>query len=145
MVYIASGKLCKNARNSTIAILPDNDNKGALAWAEKSRCRSLASQYACMAVSQLHMQNDIYMGRPIHRPGINMGEIDAMSRMRDDETEETPRIKALCPGLTTDTQINMNCTVVDELFMLCDPAIILTHETDHHIAYMRLHAILARL
>ena len=57
-----------------------NDNKGALAWAEKHRCASLASQYACMAVSQLHIQNDIYMGPPIYRPGIDMGEIDAMSR-----------------------------------------------------------------
>ena len=66
-----------------------NDNKGALAW---HRCALLASQ--------LHIQNNIYMGPPIYRPEIDMGEIDAMSRMRDDETEDSARIKALCPGLT---------------------------------------------
>ena len=38
------------------------------------------------------------MGPPIYRTGIGM------SRMRDDETEESARIKALCPGLTTHTQ-----------------------------------------
>jgi hypothetical protein len=81
-----------------------------------------------MAVSQLHMQNDIYMGKPIHRPGIDMGEIDAMSRMRDDENVESPRIKALCPGLTMATQINLTSAAIDELFVLCDPAKDITHE-----------------
>ena len=53
-----------------------NDNKGALAWAEKL---------------QFHIQNDIYRGPPIYRPGFDMGEIDAMSRMRDYETEDSAR------------------------------------------------------
>jgi hypothetical protein len=122
-----------------------NDNKGALAWAEKNKCASLASQYACMAVCQLHIQNDIYMGKPIYRPGINMGEIDAMSRMQDDETEESPRIRALCPGLTPNTQIHMNGEAIDELFMLCDPAIVLANKNDHHTTYIKLQALLARL
>jgi hypothetical protein len=108
-------------------------------------CASLASQYACMAVSQLHIQNDIYMGPPIYRPRIDMGEIDAMSRMRDDETEESARIKALCPGLTAHTQVHLTSPAIDELFQLCDPAKTLTHERDHHTAYMQLHAILMRL
>jgi hypothetical protein len=29
---------------------------------------------------------------PIYRPGIDSGEIDAMSSMRDDETEASARI-----------------------------------------------------
>jgi hypothetical protein len=122
-----------------------NDNKGALVWADKNRCKSIASQYACIAVSQLHLQNDIYMGAPIYRPGIEMGEIDAMSRMRDDETETSARIKELCPSLTTRTQISMTCPAIDELFRLCDPAKTLAHERDHHIAFMHLHELLARL
>jgi hypothetical protein len=85
------------------------------------------------------------MGKPIHRPGIDMGEIDAMSRMQDDETVETPRIKALCPGLTYGKQVNLTSAAIDELFGLCDPAKELTHERDHHIAYMQLHALIARL
>jgi hypothetical protein len=122
-----------------------NDNQGALAWAEKHRCASLASQYACMAVSQLHIQNDIYMGPPIYLPGIDMGEIDAMSRMRDDETETSARVRALCPGLTAHTQMHLTSPALDELFQLCNPANTLTHERDHHIAYMQLHAIIIRL
>ena len=43
-----------------------NDNQGALAWAEKRKCSSLASQYACMAVSQLHLHCAIYMGTPVY-------------------------------------------------------------------------------
>jgi hypothetical protein len=37
-------------------------------------------------------RTDIYMDPPIYLPGIDMGEIDAMSRMRDDETEASARI-----------------------------------------------------
>ena len=122
-----------------------NDNKDALAWAEKHRCASLASQYVCMVVSQLHIQNDIYMGPPIYRPEIDMGEIDAMSRMRDDETEESAKIKTLCPGLTAHTQVHLTSPAIDELFRLCDQVKTLTHERDHHTAYMQLHAILMRL
>jgi hypothetical protein len=121
-----------------------NDNKGALAWAEKHRCTSLASQYACTAVSQLHIQNDIYIGPPIYRPGIDMGKIDAKGRMRDDETENSARIKALCPGLVSQNQILASPTI-DELFRLYDPAKMLAHERDHHIAYMQLYALLMRL
>ena len=52
-----------------------------------------------------------------------MGEIDAMSRMRDDETEESARIKALCPGLAAYTHIHLASPAIeDELFRLCDPA-----------------------
>jgi hypothetical protein len=36
------------------------------------------------------------LGAPIYLPGIDMGEIDALSRMRDDETEASARIKELC-------------------------------------------------
>jgi hypothetical protein len=59
------------------------------------------------------------MGPPIYRPAIDMGEIDAMSRMRDDETETSARIKALCPGgLTAHTQIHLTSPALDELFQL---------------------------
>ena len=85
------------------------------------------------------------MGAPIYRPGIDMGEIDAMSRMRDDNTEASERIKELCPSLTTQTQIHMVCPAIYELFRLYDPAKTLAHERDHHIAYTHLHELLARL
>ena len=60
--------------------------------------------------------------RHLHGPaGIDMGKIDAMSRMRDDETEESAKIKALCPGLTAHTQVHLTSPAIDELFRLCDP------------------------
>ena len=76
------------------------------------------------------------MGPPIYRPEIDMGEIDAMSRMRDDETEASAKIKALYPGLTAYTQMHLASPALDELFQLCNPANTLTHERDHHIAYI---------
>ena len=66
------------------------------------------------------MRADIYMAAPVYKPGIDMGEIDAMSRMKDDETEESPRIRTLCPGLTPDKQILIT-GAVEELYVLCDP------------------------
>ena len=75
-----------------------------------------------------------------------MGEIDAMSRMRDDETEDSARKKALCPGLSPATQIHIAILpAVDKLFRLCDPARTLEHESDHHISYLQLHALLTRM
>ena len=53
-----------------------NDNVGALQWASKNKCSSLASQMACMAVSQVHMLTNLYMEDPDHLPGLEMGEID---------------------------------------------------------------------
>ena len=108
-----------------------NDNQGALAWAEKRKCSSLASQYACMAVSQLHMQGAIYMGTPVYNPGLDMGEIDAMSRMEDHETEESDRVRILCPNLTPEKQIHIRKGDAEEdLFLLCDPTTQRNHETD---------------
>ena len=35
-----------------------NDNTGAIAWVNANKCSSLASSFACMAVSQLNMLTD---------------------------------------------------------------------------------------
>jgi hypothetical protein len=96
----------------------------------------ITRQPVCMHGSQpvTHPKRHLH-GPAIYRPGIDMGKIDAMSRMRDDETEESARIKALY----------LTSPAIDELFRLCDPEKTLTHERDHHTAYMQLHAILMRL
>ena len=86
------------------------------------------------------------MGKPVYKPGIDMGEIDAMSRiMEDDETEESPRVLALCPGLSPDKQLHIQGSAEEELFALCDLTIQRDHERDHHKAYIRLHSIIARI
>ena len=75
-----------------------------------------------------------------------MGEIDAMSRMEDHETEESERVRALCPGLTPEKQIHiLKGDAEEELFLLCDPTTQRDHERDHHTAYVALHNIIARI
>ena len=56
-----------------------NDNTGALKWAETHKCDSEASQYACLAVTQLHQRAKISVWDTTHRAGIHMGEIETMS------------------------------------------------------------------
>ena len=122
-----------------------NDNMGALQWACKNKCSSLASQMACMAVSQVHMLSNLYMDDPDHLPGVEMGEIDSMSRMADGETLASARIKSVCPSLTLDLQIHMEDPVTMELFKLCDPSRQFIHEHSHHSAFERVYAIVHQL
>lgn len=44
-----------------------------------------------MAVSQLHLHSAIYMDTPVYNPGIDIGEISAMSSIKVHETEEKYR------------------------------------------------------
>ena len=55
-----------------------NDNIGTLQWAAAQKCSSMASHYANLVVTQLHIQTHLRMVPPIHKPGINMGDIDTM-------------------------------------------------------------------
>jgi hypothetical protein len=57
-----------------------NDNVGALQWAAAQKCSSMASHYANLAVTQLHITSRLRMAPPVHKPGIEMGDIDTMSR-----------------------------------------------------------------
>ena len=122
-----------------------NDNMGALQWASKNKCSSLASQLACMAVSQIHMLSNIFMEDPDHLPGVAMGEIDSMSRMGDGETLESDRIQRVCPSLTPSLQIQMEDPLIMELFVLCDPSRQLLHEHTHHAAFERVFKIVHQL
>ena len=101
LVHSAPCKILQSACSRHFAlVLLDQRQQWCVGVGGKKSVQIDPSQYACMTVSQLHLQNDIYMGAPIYRPGIDMGEIDAMSRMRDDETKASARIKELCPSLT---------------------------------------------
>ena len=105
----------------------------------------MASQYACLAVTQIHMFSDIYREDTDHLPGTEMGEIDLMSRMTDDETLESERIRRVCPSLIAPLMIDMDTPIVNALFMLCDPSVQLLHETDHHVAFQQMYAIVQQL
>ena len=122
-----------------------NDNRGALQWANKGKCSSLASQYACLAVTQIHMFSNIYREDTDHLPGKAMGEIDLMSRMTDDETLDSERIRRVCPSLTASLMIDMDTSIVHALFHLCDPSVQLLHEKDHHVAFQKVYDIVQKL
>ena len=91
-----------------------NDNTGAVAWVNANKCSSLASSFACMAVSQLNMLTDVWAADTIHIPGKNMGEIDAMSRLEAQADSLTA-----FPTLTSLTYYNLESPSVRTLFSRC--------------------------
>ena len=66
--------------------------------------------------------SNIYREDTDHLPGKAIGEIDLMSRMTDDETLDSERIRRVCPSLTVPLIIDMDTSIiVHSLFHLCDP------------------------
>jgi len=115
-----------------------NDNTGALKWAETHKCDSEASQYACLAVTQLHQREKISVRNTTHRAGIHMGEIDTMSRILDNEHPLHAAVQMRCHHTLT-PQKYWQCQHIAELqtlFLLVDPSILYKHNSDHHVAYM---------
>ena len=80
-----------------------NDNVGALQWAATQKCSSMASHYANLAVTQLHITARLRMAPPVHKPGIEMGDIDTMSRLAAPENPTMPSVRKRCPTLTPTT------------------------------------------
>ncbi len=115
-----------------------NDNTGALKWAETHKCDSEASQYACLAVTQLHQRAKISVRNTTHRAGIHMGEIDTMSRIHDNEHPLQAAVQMRCHH-TLPPHKYWQCQHIAELqtlFLLVDPSILYKHNSDHHVAYM---------
>jgi hypothetical protein len=122
-----------------------NDNTGALMWAAQQKCSSLASQYACLAVTQLHLMGRLVMAPPEHRPGLNMGDIDTMSRILDHERPTDPNVLQRCPTLQARTMYTLPHAELHTLLVLLDPSIGRDHNTDHHIAFVTVHKAVAAL
>ena len=104
-----------------------NDNTGAIAWANTHKCGSLASMFACMAVSQINMLTDIWAADAIHIPGASMGEIDLMSRL---EVQSDPLLAF--PTLTPSTYIHLDSPSLRVLFEWCDPNLSVPTSAEHH-------------
>jgi len=107
-----------------------NDNTGAIAWANKHKCSSLASMFACMAVSQINLLTDVWAAEAVHIPGATMGEIDLMSRL---EAQSDPLIAF--PTLTPSTYLHLESPSVVALFGRCDPALSGQTSAEHHTAF----------
>ncbi len=107
-----------------------NDNTGAIAWANKHKCSSSASMFACLAVSQINMLTDVWAADAIHIPGVTMGEIDLMSRL---EAQSDPLLAF--PTLTPSAYLHLETPSVLALFKRCDPALSDQSSAEHHNAF----------
>ena len=67
-----------------------NDNIGAIQWVAAQKCFSMASHYANLAVTQLRIIARLRMVPPVHKPGIEMGDI-APSGPRKPDNEGNPK------------------------------------------------------
>ena len=122
-----------------------NDNTGALAWAADQKCSSLASQYACLAVTQIHLMARLHMAPPEHKPGVNMGDIDRMSRIVDGESPTDPLVLQRCPTLQATTMLTLPTSELQTLLHLVDPSTTRHHNHDHHEAFITVHTAVAAL
>jgi hypothetical protein len=66
LLIIAYYKTSLAAAHGTTSYQWVNDNTGAIAWVNANKCSSLASSFACMAVSQLNMLSDFWAADAIH-------------------------------------------------------------------------------
>ena len=113
-----------------------NDNNGALAWAKKHKCASLAGQYTCFAATQLHIHAHIHLMDPVHKPGVQMGDIDTMSRIPDGQHPTSAESLKSCPTLTHKCWWPLDrIPEIHSLFKMLDPSIVLNSTPDYHIAY----------
>ena len=122
-----------------------NDNVGALQWAAAQKCSSMASHYANLAVTQLHITARHRMAPPVHKPGIEMGDIDTMSRLAAHENPTMPIVTKRCPTLTPATMLNLPHDPLRKLLLLLDPHLTHPSTNDHHAAFIQVHHALNEL
>ena len=117
-----------------------NDNTGAVQWATNHKCDSEASQYACLAVTQIHMGEKLVFQESTYKAGADMGDIDTMSRILDGEDPVGQNVQDRC--LTLHASCYWQCQNLNEmsdLFRLIDPSITRSCNRDHHSAYKRVY------
>ena len=93
---IVAGHCHQSKQNNHLSYEWINDNTGALKWAENHKYDSEASQYACLTVTQLHQSEKIFVRATTHKAGIDMGEIDTMSRIHDNENPLDTAVQLRC-------------------------------------------------
>ena len=115
-----------------------NDNTGALEWAANNKCSSLSSQFACLAVSQLNLLSNIWLMDSVYLPGIDMGEIDAMSR-RETHEAKGMTMDVVCPSLVDELYVPVDSQAIVSLFQSCDPSKSVLVQSDFHANFLRVH------
>jgi hypothetical protein len=110
------------------------DNFAALTWVKKERCQSHFAQLSFIAFSILSLRRNINVVEVVHRPGILMGAIDALSR---DFAHD------LDPALYHDIE---SYSVINNLALVCDPLLLLEAELEsHHSALQTMFELLRQL
>lgn len=111
------------------------DNTSALSWIDQNRMRSAQTQRIFMAYTCLRMRVPIDIPWTSHKPGVDMGDIDRLSRrqtLRDLPQEQRVEFH--------------NRESLEALFSHIDPA---AHNLgtagDHHDAFLTIYLLVARL
>ena len=96
----------------------------------------MASHYAILAVTQFHIVAHLRMVPLVHKPGIEMGDIDTMSHLAAHENPTMMIIQQRCPTLAPTTMLSLPQQPLRKLFLLLD--LHLTHPCthDHHDAFI---------
>jgi hypothetical protein len=98
------------------------DNISALMWVRKHMCSSSAAQVSMLAVSLLSLRFQFDLTHTSHLPGVDMGDVDALSRGRPH-------------SLPVHLEVPMqHDTTVTELFLLCDP--VSHHDLQDHLTVL---------
>ena len=123
-----------------------NDNSGALTWAATHKCSSLGSLFAGLAVSQLHLLTNIWLTHSTYLAGVDMGDIDAMSRLETHTALGKSSTEA-CPTLLPSLYLPLDTSApVIQLFITCMPTA--SPPPDHsqyHLLFSRIHMLIAAI
>jgi hypothetical protein len=105
----------------------------------------LHGQPLCQSGNNATLHKGARMVPPVHKPGIEMGDIDTMSRLAAHENPTAKEIQQRCPTLTPSTMLTLPQEQLQKLFLLLDPH--LTHPSthDHHDAFIQVHRALNEL
>jgi hypothetical protein len=115
---------------SNIRVQWTGDNTSALTWAEKNKCSSKAAQYANIAYTWFQIYSHIQLHTTQHCAGVDMGDIDGLSR-------DLPT-----PGLDPRLMIDLDShATVQKLFQAIDPTT-RRNLVDHHQAFKDIHMLL---
>ena len=105
----------------------------------------MASHYANLAVTQLHITARLRMAPPVHKPGIEMGDIDTMSRLAAHENPTMPSVQKRCSTLTPTTMLSLPHEPLQKLLLILDPHSTHPSTNDHHTAFIQVHRALNEL
>ena len=88
------------------------DNMSALSWARKGMASSNTARTAFLVFTWQQIVSQVTVGEASHMPGVNMGDVDSLSRFRATSTF----------NVSTDAK-DLISKDVDTLFQLCNPLV----------------------